>query len=130
MIYKIADKTISVIRFRESFEHTTRQVMTINIYYVYILHCENDSYYTGYTNDIARRYQSHLDGTGKCKYTKSFKPLKLVRCWEIQGEKALAMRIERYIKKLSRVEKEKLIKKPTLLVNLYPEGKLSYSIAK
>lgn len=84
-------------------------------YWVYILHCENDTYYTGYTNDLARRYQSHVDGSGKCKYTRSFKPFTIAQCWRVMGSKALAMQMERKIKTLSRQEKEEIIAKPSVL---------------
>ncbi|MBX9586109.1 MAG: GIY-YIG nuclease family protein [Gammaproteobacteria bacterium] len=89
--------------------------MTGQCYWVYILHCENDTYYTGYTNDINKRYQSHLDGTGRCKYTRSFKPLKIAQCWKINGDKSFSMKIERMIKKLPRAEKEKYIANPESL---------------
>ncbi len=81
-------------------------------YWVYILYCDNDTYYTGYTNDLDKRYKSHVNGTGKCKYTRSFKPLRIAQCWKIMGERSLAMRLEREIKKLSRLEKEKIISDP------------------
>ena len=84
-------------------------------YWVYILHCNNDTYYTGYTNDLAARYQSHVNGTGRCKYTRSFKPLTIAQCWRIDGSKSLAMQIEKQIKQLSRQEKEILIAKPSRL---------------
>ena len=84
-------------------------------YWVYILLCSNNSYYTGYTNNLERRYQSHVNGTGGCKYTRSFKPIKIAHSWKILEGKATAMRIERYIKKLSHCDKSKLIKEPTLL---------------
>lgn len=77
---------------------------------VYILHCDNGSLYTGYTSDLARRYQAHLDG--KCKYTRSFKPLRIAHSWFIEGEKADAMRVERYIKSLSRQQKNALLLAP------------------
>lgn len=89
--------------------------MNLPYYWVYILLCDNNSYYTGYTPDLEKRYQSHLDGSGKCKYTRSFKPLRIAQSWKIEGDKALAMKIERYIKKLSRAEKEKLIASPEKL---------------
>lgn len=89
--------------------------MTDQCYWVYILHCENDTYYTGYTNDIKKRYQSHLDGTGRCKYTRSFKPLRIAQCWKINGDKSFSMKIERMIKKSSRAEKEKFIAHPESL---------------
>lgn len=90
---------------------------TENQYWVYILHCSNDTYYTGYTNNLEKRYRSHQDGTGKCKYTKSFKPLYIAQCWVIYAEKAFAMKIERMIKKLTRIEKESIIAKPETLTD-------------
>lgn len=86
-----------------------------DFFWVYILHCENNSLYTGYTNDLEKRYQSHREGTGKCKYTRSFKPQSIAQSWKITGDKANAMRVERYIKKLSRREKDRLIQNPTKL---------------
>lgn len=82
-------------------------------YWVYILLCENNCYYTGYTNDLDKRYQLHLNGSAS-KYTRSFKPIRIAQSWEVAG-KSIAMQTECYIKKLSRVEKEKLIAKPALL---------------
>ena len=83
-------------------------------YWIYILHCDNNSYYTGYTIDLDKRYKSHLNGTGS-KYTRSFKPMSIVFSLKIEGNKSLAMKIERTIKKLSHVQKEKLINCPSLL---------------
>lgn len=84
-------------------------------YWVYILICENESYYTGYTNDLARRYRSHINATGACKYTRSFRPLMLAQCWQINGDKSFAMQIERSIKMLSREQKKKIIMRPSTL---------------
>lgn len=86
---------------------------TNSFFWVYMLHCDNDTYYTGYTNDLAKRYESHLNGAARCKYTQSFKPLCIAQCWKINGEKAFAMSVERRIKKLSRVEKEQIIAQPS-----------------
>lgn len=86
-------------------------------YWVYILHCENNSYYTGYTTDLVKRYASHLKGTGS-KYTRSFKPYHIAQCWELFCDKATAMKIERHIKRLSRTQKENLIASPALLSEL------------
>jgi putative endonuclease len=84
-------------------------------YWVYILFCENNTYYTGCTNNLEKRYQSHIEGTGRCKYTRSFKPLKIAQSWEIREGKVKAMQVERYIKKLSRQDKDKLVNEPHLL---------------
>ena len=85
-------------------------------YWVYILRCDNNSLYTGYTDDLIRRYHSHKKGTGS-KYTRSFKPKFVAQCWEITGEKGLAMQVEHQIKKMSREEKERVILVPSTLSN-------------
>ena len=83
-------------------------------YWVYILRCDNNSFYTGYTTDLVKRYKAHSKGTGS-KYTRSFKPVSIAQCWEITGEKSLAMTVERQIKKMSREDKERLILSPEKL---------------
>jgi putative endonuclease len=91
--------------------------MSEKTYWVYILHCENGSYYTGYTSDLPKRYRSHLNGSAS-KYTRSFKPLRIAQCWKLLGDKSIAMTIESRIKKLSRIQKEKLITSPSSLSEL------------
>jgi len=88
--------------------------MNNKCYWIYILYCINGHYYTGYTTDVIKRFEAHKNGTGS-KYTRSFKPLHIAQCWKIEGNKSLAMKIERSIKKLSRNEKEKIISNPSLL---------------
>lgn len=90
----------------------------MKFYWVYILLCENSCYYTGYTINLEKRYAAHLNGTAS-KYTRSFKPVRIAQSWKIAGEKSLAMKIEKHIKKLSRAEKEKIIKNPNLLYIFY-----------
>lgn len=82
-------------------------------FFVYILKCENDSYYTGYTDNLERRYQKHCEGVAS-KYTRSFKPLAIAASWEV-SDKSSAMKAEAHIKKLSRAEKESLIAHPARL---------------
>ncbi|WP_298622090.1 GIY-YIG nuclease family protein [uncultured Legionella sp.] len=84
-------------------------------YWVYILLCDNQSYYTGYTDNLEKRYLSHLHGTGRCKYTRSFKPVHIAQCWRIDGDKIVAMQLERAIKKKNRQQKIELIQNPALL---------------
>jgi len=92
---------------------------TINhsTYWVYILNCDNGSYYTGYTTDLTRRFQEHLDGTDKCKYTRSFKPLGIAQSWEITGTQSTAMKIEKFIKRLSKQKKKELVLHPDCLLS-------------
>lgn len=89
--------------------------MSDSSYWVYMLLCENNTYYTGYTNNLEKRYLSHVEGTGRCKYTRSFKPIKIAQSWEIREGKLKAMKVERYIKKLSRMDKDKIVNDPNLL---------------
>jgi putative endonuclease len=86
--------------------------MSDKTYWVYILLCDNGHYYTGYTTDLERRFQEHIAGTIKCKYTRSFKPIRIEQTWKIEGEKSEAMKLEKYIKKLNKKEKERLISAP------------------
>ena len=81
-------------------------------YWVYIIELKNGNYYTGYTNNLQRRYAQHLNGTSRCKYTRSFRPQKLIQCWRIYGEKGDALKVENFIKKKSRQDKDKLIENP------------------
>ena len=83
------------------------------MFYVYILRCANNAYYTGYTTDLARRYQEHMDGRGS-KYTRSFKPISIEQSWQVSSS-SIAKRLEIYIKNLSRAEKSRLILSPNLL---------------
>lgn len=82
-------------------------------YWVYILLCKNGAYYTGYTSDLERRFEEHKTGTAKCKYTRSFKPIKIVQSWRVNHAKT-AKQLECYIKKLSKKDKEQLILSPEL----------------
>ena len=45
--------------------------------YVYILLCSDDTFYTGSTNNIERRFNEHQKGFG-ANYTKNRLPVKLV----------------------------------------------------
>lgn len=74
---------------------------------VYILKCGDGSYYTGITNDLARRLKAHKAGTAS-KYTRSRLPVKVV-CREMLPNKGQALRREMEIKKLTRAQKTLLI---------------------
>lgn len=80
--------------------------------YVYIVKCNDDSLYTGYTNDPSRRIAEHNSGTG-AKYTRGRGPVKLVYLEEFSN-KSEAMKREYEIKQLSRPEKLDLIRKGTV----------------
>jgi len=46
-------------------------------YYVYMLECQDGSYYTGITNDIERRMWEHHSGFNKECYTYERRPVEL-----------------------------------------------------
>lgn len=75
--------------------------------YTYILRCSDNTLYTGWTNDLEKRIQTHNQGRGG-KYTRSRIPVKLVY-YETFPTKEEAMRREYAIKRLTRAQKEKLI---------------------
>lgn len=76
-------------------------------YFTYILLTEQNTLYCGYTDNVEKRFQAHLEGKG-AKYTRSHKLIKIVYQKEFET-KSDAMKEERRIKKLSRFEKLKLI---------------------
>lgn len=76
-------------------------------YYTYILLTEQNTLYCGYTDDVGKRFQAHLEGRG-AKYTKSHKPVKIVYQREFET-KSEAMKEEIRIKRLSHKAKLELI---------------------
>jgi len=79
-----------------------------HIYYVYILKCSDNSYYTGVTNNLHRRVQEHQEGTNRSSYTYKRRPVQLVFYTEFSNVQK-AIEIEKIIKSWSRAKKEALI---------------------
>lgn len=80
-------------------------------YIVYILRCTDNTLYTGITSDLQKRLVAHRAGTG-AKYTRTHKPDKIVYTKKFRT-KGRALRRELEIKKLTRVQKIKLIEDPS-----------------
>ncbi|MCJ7553932.1 MAG: GIY-YIG nuclease family protein [Ignavibacteriaceae bacterium] len=76
-------------------------------YFVYILKCSDDSYYTGVTNDLERRIGEHQNGVIK-GYTSSRLPVRLVYS-ERFSDINQAIKVEKQIKGWSRKKKEALM---------------------
>lgn len=91
-------------------------------YFIYIILCKNNNLYCGYTTNIERRWQEHVSGSPKCKYTRSHKPMKIVAAWEIQSTLSIVLKLEHRIKKLTRIKKIKLIAHPTKLADLLTDS--------
>ena len=76
--------------------------------YVYMLRCRDGSLYTGWTNDLDKRVKTHQSGQGG-RYTRSRLPVQLAY-FETYPTKQEAMRREWELKRLSKAEKEKLVR--------------------
>jgi putative endonuclease len=76
--------------------------------HIYILHCADDTYYTGITNDLDRRISEHNTEPKGAKYTKSRRPCTLVRSTQCLS-RAEASKEEYRIKRLPRDKKLQLI---------------------
>lgn len=75
--------------------------------YTYVVRCRDGSLYTGWTNHLIERVESHNRGTG-AKYTKAKGPVELVY-YEAFATKQQAMHREYEIKQLTKKDKLALI---------------------
>lgn len=78
------------------------------MYFVYILECSDNTFYTGITTNLDRRVKEHNNSKLGAKYTKVRRPVKLVYSQEFNN-RSEALVEEARIKKLSRAEKLNLI---------------------
>jgi len=97
----------------------------VGSYWVYILQLKNGNYYTGSTTDVFRRYKEHLKGKGRCRYTRSFPPVRLAQCWRIHDSRGAALRIEQFVKKKPRKTKSDLILNPERLIHLLERSEIT-----
>jgi putative endonuclease len=77
------------------------------MWYIYILECQDSSYYTGITSDLIRRIIEHQNGNG-ARYTKGRLPVKL-KYYETKPKRSDALKRESKIKKYTRSKKIELI---------------------
>jgi putative endonuclease len=89
------------------------------VYYVYILEVVAKNgrklYYTGYTNNLYRRWNEHRKGTG-AKFCRGKKHIELKYFESYQNRKE-AMRRELEIKSFSRQQKRELIRNLAIDIN-------------
>jgi putative endonuclease len=77
-------------------------------YYVYVILCQDGSFYTGYTKDVEARMRLHVNGKG-ARYTRMHRPKKLVYT-EAFRSRAEAMKRERKVKTMGHQQKLRLIR--------------------
>lgn len=84
--------------------------------------CDDDSLYTGITNDMAKRMKNHTSdgGAGHAKYMRSHKPMSLAALWQTDEYKTAA-KLEYAIKKrLTRQQKLDLAANPHSVTEVFP----------
>ena len=78
-------------------------------WHIYLVRTRHGSLYTGVATDVARRLVEHEGAGGRgAKYLRSKGPLQLVYEMKI-GDRALALKVERSVKKLSKDQKERIV---------------------
>lgn len=78
-------------------------------YYVYILKCADNSYYTGITNNMERRLLEHEQGTTPDSYITTRRPVEIVFV-QMFNDARQAIAFEKQVKGWSRKKKEAIIK--------------------
>jgi len=70
------------------------------LFYIYILYSKSiDRYYVGHSNDVARRFEEHINPSRKTKYTAKSSDWMLVLQIPAGKTRSEAVLLERYIKK-------------------------------
>jgi putative endonuclease len=88
------------------------------VWYLYILRCGDGSLYSGVSPDVERRLREHSSGGPRCaKYLRGRGPLQLVYMRPFDSRGA-ALSAEAGVKKLSRREKESLLREAAQVPHL------------
>ncbi|HOP15231.1 MAG: GIY-YIG nuclease family protein [Gammaproteobacteria bacterium] len=83
------------------------------MWHLYLVRCNDGSLYTGISTDVQRRLAAHGASRG-ARRLRGRGPLELVYTQAV-GDRSQALRIEYRVKKLSRAEKERLIRRESSL---------------
>lgn len=95
-------------------------------WHIYVLRCRDGSLYTGITTDVARRVAEHEEGKLGAKYLRGRGPFNVVLEMEVE-DRGLASRIEHRIKRLSKREKERLLRSAARRRTLLSEAAMTCS---
>lgn len=89
------------------------------IWSVYMIRTVDGRLYSGVSTDVSRRYREHLaGGVRAAKYLKAHRPQTLAFSKPI-GSRSLAQKVEHHLKKLSRDQKEALIRRQMLTFDMH-----------
>lgn len=78
------------------------------MWYLYLVRCSDGSLYTGISTDVQRRFEAHAANRG-ARRLRGRGPLELV-FQQALGDRSQATRVEHRVKRLSRRDKERLIR--------------------
>lgn len=95
-----------------------------SIWSLYLILCADNSYYTGITTDVKRRFEEHQSGKKKsARYLRGRGPLELV--WhQVAGNQSTALRLEHRLRKLPQVKKKALAAGKLKLADLMSEDEI------
>jgi len=93
-------KTIQKYKYLKAKENTP-------CFYVYIIECDDGSYYTGFTSNLMQRITDHKMNNGS-KYTQE-KGFKRLVYFEIHSNESYAKEREKQIKEAGRIYKKMLV---------------------
>lgn len=84
--------------------------MKMSEWHVYMVRATDGSLYTGIATDVLRRFDEHRDGGPRsARYLRGRGPLELTYHRRV-GARALALRVEGRLKRLSKQRKESLVR--------------------
>ena len=89
------------------------------MWHLYLVRCGDGSLYTGISTDVARRFEAHTQNRG-ARRLRGRGPLQLVYSKAV-GDRRQALRLEYRVKRLSKAEKEQLVRGELALPRLDPE---------
>lgn len=78
------------------------------MWYLYLVRCKDGSLYTGISTDVERRVAAHTGNRG-ARRLRGRGPFELVFSHAL-GDRSLASRVEYRVKRMSRADKERLIR--------------------
>lgn len=79
------------------------------MYFVYIVQCADNTFYTGIATELERRIEEHNASDKGARYTRVRRPVRLVYSEEYPDRSSASKREYEIKKKMSRADKLKLI---------------------
>jgi putative endonuclease len=78
------------------------------VWYLYLVRCSDGALYTGVSTNVRRRFNAHQQNRG-ARRLRGRGPLQLVYSQPV-GDRSQALQMERRVKRLSKADKERLVR--------------------